>query len=148
MTDTATTIPSIRYGDQKRINVGVSLIENYQCNGRPASSKMLVHGWFEDSAQKSAFMEHLHEDIRRYGRNWCWIEDCSVWDTQKESELPDTVYVVITASQTYDGNYAPTSWFGTEAYASKEAAEQSAAKQTDNTWHWVLSAKRFKPQPS
>jgi hypothetical protein len=148
MPDTATALPSVRYGDQKRISVGVSLVDDYRCYEKPGSSKMLVHGWLEDPKEKEAFINHLHEDIRRYGRSWCWIEDCSVWDTRKEDQLPDEIFVVITASQTYDGNYSPTSWFGTEAYASKSEAEKSAGRETKNTWHWVLAAKRFKPQAS
>ena len=145
MPEAAAKTRSIRYGDEKRIRVGVSLIGDYRCQVRPALSKMLIHGYFEDERQEKAFESHLLQTIRAYGRNWCWIENCSVWDARKEDQLPDVVYVVVTASQEYDGQFAPTSWFGTEAYASKDEAERAAEKQSEITWHWVLPATRFKP---
>ena len=128
----------IRYGDQKQILVSVQLDSDYKCIGKPDFPKMSVRWWAEEKAPQGFNDSHRPAHI--------WSEQCSVSDTSKEETLPDQIFILVQASQTYDGQFAPTSWFATEAYANREKAEEKAKRETKNTWFWVVPVNRFAPR--
>ena len=133
----------IRYGDQKQILVGVHLCGNYSCpEGKPAYPKLQVH-WWTEKGQFEKLPKEFREGNSVFG---IWNEQCSLWDTPKEETLPEQIFVLVLGSQYYDGHYAPTSWFATEACATREQAETKAKENgREHTWYFVVPANRFVP---
>jgi len=133
------TMSNVTYGEQKQILVSVRLDSDYKCMRKPEYPKMSARFWAEGERKEKA--PQGFNDSPRPAH--IWSEECSVWDTRKEETLPEQIFVLVQASQTYDGQFAPTSWFATEAYAKRENAEERAKRETANTWYWVLPVNRF-----
>lgn len=129
------------------MKVAVTLPGNYQRASKPGSPLLTIHGWTDGECD--ALRQHLLLQARYVDSSMVWLEDCVVRDAERGKPLPDTLHVLVLASKSWDGQIGGTSWFATTAFISQEAAEKLASEwESELSWYWVVTAKRFVPEKS
>ncbi|MDO8565031.1 MAG: hypothetical protein Q7R67_00160 [bacterium] len=120
----------------QNIIVGVSIPDNYQIGSKTEGRRMAVHSW---DLTKSERLTTATYGSRQHSTTW--FEDCEVLDA--EGELPEALHILVRCGREWNGSIGGSSWFASEAFVSRERAEEYVAKwESELSWYWIVTTRR------